>query len=66
VVREDPAREDAAAGVPPSASVVTQKGEAGLPGRGLFQLICALGLYDGPDGGTRGPGPACARAGLRP
>ncbi len=48
---EDLVRADATAGVPLLASVATSKGEAGIPGRGFFQLIRDLGLYDGPDEG---------------
>jgi len=43
-------REDHAAGRPLLAAVAV--GKAGLPGPGFFQLLRALGRYDGPD---RGP-----------
>ncbi len=43
------ARADHAAGRPLLAALAV--GRAGLPGRGFFQLLADLGLYEGPDQG---------------
>jgi len=49
---EDLVREDAAAGRPLLAALAVSRGALALPGRGFFQLVRHLGLYDGTD---RGP-----------
>ena len=45
-------RADHAAGVPLIAALAVGRGGAGIPGPGFFQLLTALGRYQGPD---RGP-----------
>lgn len=45
-------REDHARGDPLLASLAVGRGAGGLPQRGYFQLLRALGRYDGPDGGA--------------
>lgn len=49
---EDLIREDAAAGRPLLAALAVSRGSAALPGRGFFEFLRELGLYDGPDSGT--------------
>lgn len=44
------AREDHAAGRPLLAALAVSR-VTGIPGRGFFQLLSALGRYDGPDQG---------------
>ena len=46
---EELAQADHAAGRPLLAALAV--GRSGLPGRGFFQLLRALGRYDGPDQG---------------
>jgi hypothetical protein len=46
---EELVRADHAAGRPLLAALAV--GRAGLPGRGFFQLLVELGLYEGPDQG---------------
>ena len=53
------AREDHAAGRPLIAALAVSRTAGGLPGRGFFQLLAALGRYDGPD---RGPEAQAAHA----
>jgi len=48
---EDLVREDATAGWPLLAALAVSRGAAGMPGRGFFQLVRELGLYDGADNG---------------
>ena len=45
-------REDAAAGRPLLAALAVSRGPAALPGRGFFELLRTLGLYQGPDSGA--------------
>ncbi|MET4805748.1 hypothetical protein [Limibacillus sp. MBR-115] len=52
VALEQMIREDAAAGRPLLAALVVSRSQPGLPGKGFFQLISELGLYDGPDHGA--------------
>ena len=49
---EDLARADHDAGRPLLAALAVSRGGAGIPGPGFFQLLAALGRYQGPD---RGP-----------
>jgi hypothetical protein len=44
-------REDHARGDPLLASLAVSRGAGGIPQRGYFQLLQALGRYDGPDQG---------------
>ena len=44
-------REDHERGDPLLASLVVSRGARGLPQRGYFQLLRALGRYDGPEDG---------------
>lgn len=44
-------REDHARGDPLLASLVTSRGPSGIPQRGFFELLRALGRYEGPDSG---------------
>jgi hypothetical protein len=48
---ETMAREDHAAGRPLIAALAVSRAQNGIPGRGFFQLLSALGRYDGPDEG---------------
>ena len=52
-------RADHAAGRPLLASVAVSRVAPGTPGRGYFQLLVALGRYQGPD---QGPEAAAAHA----
>ena len=49
---EDLIREDAAAGRPLLAALAVSRGPAAIPGRGFFELLRELGLYEGPDSGA--------------
>ena len=53
------AREDHAAGRPLIAALAVSRTAGAIPGRGFFQLLAALGRYDGPD---QGPEAAAAHA----
>ncbi len=46
------AREDHAAGRPLIAALAVSRTAGAIPGRGFFQLLAALGRYDGPDQGS--------------
>lgn len=48
---EEAVRADHAAGRPLLAALAVSRAGAGIPGRGFFQLLAALGRYDGPDQG---------------
>ena len=45
-------REDHAAGRPLLAALAVSRAGDGVPGRGFFELLRALGRYDGPDRGS--------------
>ena len=59
---EDLIREDHAAGRPLLAACAVSRAQNGIPGPGYFQLLRALGRYDGPDRGAAAA--ACHRAEL--
>lgn len=46
-------RRDHAKGEPLLAALVVSRGAAGLPQRGFFELLRALGRYDGPGDGPQ-------------
>lgn len=48
---EDMVRADHAAGRPLLAALAVSRAQAGIPGRGFFQLLAELGRYDGADQG---------------
>ena len=59
---EELIREDHAAGRPLLAACAVSRAQNGVPGPGYFQLLHALGRYEGPDRGTEAA--ACHRAEL--
>lgn len=46
-------REDHESGAPLVAALVVSRGPSGLPQRGFFEMLRALGRYDGPDEGPQ-------------
>ncbi len=49
---EDLARADHEAGAPLLAALAVSRVSPGVPGRGFFQLMAALGRYSGPEDGV--------------